>query len=66
MHMMTMQVLNELLYKNTDLKVIMSNEAMQTLKRGQNSLMVVVALAWLFANLWHYSVKQNTVFLYRG
>lgn len=42
--------LNELLYKNTDLKVIMSNEAMQTLKRGQNSFDggCSTLLAWLF------------------
>lgn len=42
--------LNELLYKNSELKVIMSNEAMPTLKRGQNSFEggCSTFLAWIF------------------
>ncbi len=42
--------LNELLHKNTDLRVIMSNQAMPTLKRGQNSFDggCSTFLAWLF------------------
>ena len=42
--------LNELLHKNTDLRVIMSNQAMPTLKRGQNSFYggCSTFLAWLF------------------
>ena len=42
--------LNEMLNKNLELKVIMSNQAMTTLKRGQNSFDggCTTLLAWLF------------------
>ena len=45
--------LNELLGKNTELKVIMSKQAMPTLKRGQNSFSggCSTAVAWLFCKL---------------
>ena len=45
--------LNELLGKNTDLKVIMSNKSMPTLKRGQNSFEggCSTLLAWIFCKL---------------
>ena len=45
--------LNELLGKNTDLKVIMSDKAMPTLKRGQNSFDggCSTAFAWIFCKL---------------
>ena len=45
--------LNELLSKNTDLKVIMSNKSMPTLKRGQNSFEggCSTLLAWIFCKL---------------
>ena len=45
--------LNELLGKNDDLKVIMSDKAMPTLKRGQNSFDggCSTALAWIFCKL---------------
>ena len=45
--------LNELLSKNTDLKVIMSNKSMPTLKRGQNSFEggCSTLLAWFFCKL---------------
>ena len=45
--------LNELLGKNSDLKVIMSDKAMPTLKRGQNSFDggCSTRLAWLFCKL---------------
>ncbi len=45
--------LNELLGKNTDLKVIMSNKSMPTLKRGQNSFDggCSTSLAWVFCKL---------------
>lgn len=42
--------LNELLSKNTDLKVIMSDKSMLTLKRGQNSFEggCSMGIAWIF------------------
>lgn len=42
--------LNELLYKNSELKVVMSSKAMPTLKRGQNSFDggCSTFFAWLF------------------
>ena len=45
--------LNELLGKNPDLKVIMSDKAMTTLKRGQNSFDggCSTAFAWMFCKL---------------
>ena len=45
--------LNELLGKNTDLKVIMSDKSMPTLKRGQNSFDggCSTVLAWIFCKL---------------
>ena len=45
--------LNELLGKNTDLKVIMSDKAMPTLKRGQNSFDggCSTMFAWVFCKL---------------
>ncbi len=45
--------LNELLGKNTDLKVIMSDKSMPTLKRGQNSFEggCSTMLAWIFCKL---------------
>ena len=45
--------LNELLGKNADLKVIMSNKSMSTLKRGQNSFNggCSTSLAWVFCKL---------------
>lgn len=45
--------LNELLGKNTDLKVIMSDKAMITLKRGQNPFDggCSTAFAWMFCKL---------------
>ena len=45
--------LNELLSKNADLKVIMSDKAMPTLKRGQNSFEggCSTTLAWVFCKL---------------
>ena len=45
--------LNELLGKNADLKVIMSNKSMPTLKRGQNSFEggCSTGLAWVFCKL---------------
>ncbi len=45
--------LNELLGKNTDLKVIMSDKSMPTLKRGQNSFEggCSTVLAWIFCKL---------------
>ena len=45
--------LNELLGKNTDLKVIMSDKSMPTLKRGQNSFEggCSTLLAWIFCKL---------------
>ena len=45
--------LNELLGKNTDLKVIMSNKSMPTLKRGQNSFEggCSTLFAWVFCKL---------------
>ncbi len=45
--------LNELLGKNTDLRVIMSDKAMPTLKRGQNSFNggCSTLLAWIFCKL---------------
>ena len=45
--------LNELLGKNEDLKVIMSNKSMPTLKRGQNSFAggCSTVLAWIFCKL---------------
>lgn len=45
--------LNELLGKNADLKVIMSDKAMPTLKRGQNSFDggCSTAFAWMFCKL---------------
>ena len=45
--------LNELLGKNTDLKVIMSDKAMPILKRGQNSFDggCSTMLAWIFCKL---------------
>ena len=45
--------LNELLGKNPDLKVIMSNKSMPTLKRGQNSFDggCSTVLAWIFCKL---------------
>ena len=45
--------LNELLNKNTNLKVIMSDKAMPTLKRGQNSFNggCSTAFAWVFCKL---------------
>ena len=45
--------LNELLEKNADLKVIMSNKSMPTLKRGQNSFEggCSTLLAWIFCKL---------------
>ena len=45
--------LNELLEKNADLKVIMSNKSMSTLKRGQNSFEggCSTVLAWIFCKL---------------
>lgn len=45
--------LNELLGKNADLKVIMSDKAMQTLKRGQNSFNggCSTTFAWIFCKL---------------
>ncbi len=45
--------LNELLGKNADLKVIMSNKSMPTLKRGQNSFNggCSTSLAWVFCKL---------------
>ena len=45
--------LNELLGKNTDLKVIMSDKAMPTLKQGQNSFEggCSTAFAWIFCKL---------------
>ncbi len=45
--------LNELLGENTDLKVIMSDKAMCTLKRGQNSFVggCSTVLAWIFCRL---------------
>ena len=45
--------LNELLGKNTDLKVIMSDKAIPTLKRGQNSFEggCSTRLAWFFCKL---------------
>ena len=45
--------LNELLGKNTDLKVIMSDKSMPTLKRGQNSFAggCSTVLAWIFCKL---------------
>ena len=45
--------LNELLEKNADVKVIMSDKAMSTLKRGQNSFEggCSTVLAWIFCKL---------------
>ena len=45
--------LNELLEKNTNLKVIMSDKSMPTLKRGQNSFEggCSTVLAWIFCKL---------------
>ena len=45
--------LNELLGKNTDMKVIMSDKSMPTLKRGQNSFEggCSTGLAWVFCKL---------------
>ena len=45
--------LNELLGKNADVKVIMSNKAMPTLKRGQNSFDggCSTVFAWIFCKL---------------
>ena len=45
--------LNELLEKNANLKVIMSNKSMPTLKRGQNSFEggCSTMLAWIFCKL---------------
>ena len=45
--------LNELLEKNVDVKVIMSNKSMSTLKRGQNSFEggCSTVLAWIFCKL---------------
>ena len=45
--------LKELLGRNTDLKVIMSDKSMPTLKRGQNSFEggCSTALAWIFCKL---------------
>ena len=45
--------LNELLGRNTDLKVIMSDKSMATLKRGQNSFEggCSTMLAWIFCKL---------------
>ena len=45
--------LNELLGKNTDLKVIMSDKSMLTLKKGQNSFEggCSTVLAWVFCKL---------------
>lgn len=45
--------LNELLGKNVDLKVIMSDQSMPTLKRGQNSFEggCSTRLAWVFCKL---------------
>ena len=45
--------LNELLGKNADLKVIMSNKSMPTLKRGQNVFNggCSTSLAWVFCKL---------------
>lgn len=45
--------LNELLGKNTELKVIMSDKSMPTLKRGQNSFEggCSTLLAWIFCKL---------------
>ena len=45
--------LNELMHENTELKVIMSDKAMPTLKRGQNSFDggCSTFLAWVFCKL---------------
>ena len=45
--------LNELLSKTTDLKVIMSDKSMETLKKGQNSFVggCSTLLAWIFCKL---------------
>ena len=45
--------LNELLEKNANLKVIMSDKSMSTLKRGQNSFEggCSTVLAWIFCKL---------------
>ena len=57
--------LNELLYKNSELKVVMSSKAMLTLKRGQNSFDggCSTFLHGYFANVWQCLVKQSTAFL---
>lgn len=57
--------LNELLYKNQELKVIVSKESISTLKRGQNSFDggCSTLLALIFAVLWDFLGKQNIDFL---
>lgn len=53
--------LNGLLGKNTDLKVIMSDKAMITLKRGQNSFDggCSTAFAWMFCKLMGFVGKAE-------
>ena len=53
--------LNELLGKNTGLKVIMSDKAMQTLKCGQNSFKggCSTAFAWIFCKLMGHVGKSE-------
>ncbi len=56
--------LNELLYKNPELKVIMSDKAMVTLKRGQNSFEggCSTFLAWLFCKFMAVFGKAEHLF----
>lgn len=56
--------LNELLGRNKDLKVIMSNKAMTTLKRGQNSFKggCSTFLAWIFCRLMGVFGKAEHLF----
>lgn len=57
--------LNELLGKNSDLKVIMSDKSMPTLKRGQNSFEggCSTFFAWLFCKLMGLVGKAEHCFL---
>ena len=56
--------LNELLGKNSDLKVIMSDKAMPTLKRGQNSFEggCSTILAWIFCKFMGLFGKAEHLF----
>ena len=56
--------LNELLGRNKELKVIMSNKAMTTLKRGQNSFEggCSTFLAWIFCKFLGVFGKAGHLF----